>query len=305
MFAVIGESLIDVVRRADSDSTVEHVGGSPANVALGLARLRAPVQLLTCVGDDERGERIRETLTAAGVGLSATRTRPGPTSTATALVDGNGRATYEFDLRWDPGTIEVPGGARVVHTGSLATAVEPGAAAVRDVLRATGDTLLISYDPNCRPAVMGPIEPARANVEELVAISHLAKVSDEDLAWLYPDDPIEDVMRRWLDSGAQLVVVTLGSDGARAMDRVAEARAVAPPIEVVDTVGAGDSFTAAMLHALALAGATAPEVLAELGEESLKAVLHRAVVAAAITCTRAGANPPDIAELDRALNGVG
>lgn len=303
MFAVIGEALIDIVRRAGGD-TVEHIGGSPANVALGLARLRAPVQLLTCVGDDERGIRIRESLTDAGVGMAAARVCGGSTSTATASLDDAGRATYEFDLRWDPGRMVVPGGVRVLHTGSLATVVEPGATGVRALLEASDDALLVSFDPNCRPAIMGPVEHARATIEQVVGTVHLVKVSDEDLGWLYPEAPVGDVMRRWLDRGARLVVVTRGSRGAWAMGRAAEVWEAAPPIEVVDTVGAGDSFTAAMLHALALVGATFPEALGELGEDTLKTVLHRAVVAAALTCTRSGANPPDTTELDRALSGI-
>lgn len=302
MFAVIGEALIDVVHAVGRDP-VEHVGGSPANVALGLARLRAPVQLITAVGDDPRGARIRDTLAAAGVGLRTMRTHRGPTSTATAHLDDAGRATYDFDLRWDPGPIELPDGARIVHTGSLATVVEPGASAVRALLRTIGDSRLMSYDPNCRPAVMGSPDRVRGGVEELVGLAHLVKVSDEDLAWLYPGEPYDEVARRWLRGRGGVIVVTRGGDGVWAVGPGGEVGEPAPLVDVIDTVGAGDSFTAAMLHGLALVGATTPSALAHLDEPALRTVLHRAVVAAAVTCTRAGANPPDTAELAAALAG--
>ncbi|MGN6299673.1 MAG: carbohydrate kinase family protein [Angustibacter sp.] len=299
---VVGESLLDVVVRADAPLE-RHVGGSPANVAIGLARLGHDVRLVTCLGADDDGDLVRARLADDGVPVtdgSASRSR---TSTATAHLDAGGSAAYEFDLVWDLLPVDVSGAGHV-HTGSIAAALMPGSAAVSVALhgaRAQGATT--SYDPNLRPAIIGPADDERPAAEALVAASDLVKASEEDVAWLYSAHSVEEVGRRWLDLGPSLVVVTLGGEGAIAWHRSTPDRPihVAPRrVQVVDTVGAGDSFMAGLLSGLldaGLLGQGARGTLRTSSPDDVRPALDRAVATSAITCSRAGSNPPTRAEL--------
>jgi fructokinase len=162
----------------------------------------------------------------------------------------------------------------------------------------------ISYDPNVRPALLGTPEEARPGIEKLVAISDVVKVSDEDLEWLYPDRDDEEVARDWLGWGPVLVVVTRGGKGVYAVTADLELRRPATPVDLVDTVGAGDSFTSGLLDGLRradLIGGARRDALAAIDESSLISVLDEASLVAAITCSRPGANPPTKAEVDAAL----
>lgn len=299
MFTIVGEALIDVVVPAGGQPPAEYVGGSSANVAIGLGRLGRAVELVSQVGADERGQRVLRALERDGVSTAEVRVGPSPTATATATLDAAGVATYRFDLHWDPGELSCPPRTRVVHTGSLATVVEPGASATVELLKSVADHLLVTYDPNCRPAVLGEADQERAGIEATVELAHVVKVSDEDLAWLYPGEDVRAVAERWLARGPALVIVTCGGKGALALGRGGSAHQPAPVVDVVDTVGAGDSFTAALLHALADQPALAPADVAALDSARLSTILRSAVVAAAVTCTRAGANPPTLDELLR------
>lgn len=298
---VVGEALIDRIER---DGTVvgEHVGGSPANVAAGLARLGHPVELATHLGADERGQQIADHLAAHGVRLSAGTDRSATTSVATARLDAGGAAGYDFDLEWRLGEVPLDGVGHL-HTGSIAATLEPGGSqvlALLDRARAAGAT--VSYDPNARPGIMGGADEVRARVEDYVRRSDIVKASDEDLAWLYAGASLTEVMQRWRRSGPAAVVVTRGGSGA--LVQVGEAEPVpapAPPVQVVDTVGAGDSFMAGLVSGLLdaglLGGSGARQVLAQGDAGRVLAAVRRGLACAALTVSRAGAYSPTRQEL--------
>ncbi len=296
---VVGEALVDVVRRADG-SVDEHPGGSPANVALGLARLGRATHLLTHLGDDDRGAVVRAHLEGDGVHLVPGSVQPGPTSLAQAAIASDGSATYDFSLTWDPPVPQLPPGLLAVHTGSIATTLQPGAATVERILRGARGGATTCYDPNLRPRIMGSAEQVRATVESLVAVSDVVKVSDEDLRWLLPGADPEQVVDRWASAGPAVVVLTGGNQGALAVCAAGRVRVSAPRVAVADTVGAGDSFMAALVDALwslDLLGAAARPALRAVAVADLEAAAQRAVRAAAITVSRPGADPPRRAEL--------
>lgn len=296
---VVGEALVDVVRRADG-SVEEHPGGSPANVALGLARLGRTTHLLTHVGDDERGDAVRSRLEQAGVHVLPGSVQPGPTSTAQAAIAEGGSASYEFHLTWSPAATDLPEGLLAVHTGSIAATLQPGAATVERILLGQHRSATTSYDPNLRPAIMGSPEEVRSQVEALVAASDVVKVSDEDLAWLVPGTPPEELLAEWLQLGPAVVLMTRGGDGALALTAAEEVSVPGVPVDVADTVGAGDSFSSALLDALwtqGLLGAPARPALRAITADRLEEAVRHAVRAAAITVSRAGADPPTRAEL--------
>ncbi|WP_306314727.1 carbohydrate kinase family protein [Streptomyces hydrogenans] len=298
-FLVIGECVADIVRGPGAADVV-HPGGSPANVAYGLARLGRPATLLTQLADDPSGRLIAAHLTGAGVRLAIGGV-PARTPSAVVTLDGRGQAAYAFDIAWTLTAEEPPATpepVRHVHLGSIAAVTEPGAATVLALTGRLRPAATVSYDPNVRPALMGEHGPAVARVERCVALADLVKASDEDLAWLYPGEPVEAVAARWLALGPAVVLVTRGGDGALAVTREHTVAAGAPAVAVVDTVGAGDSFMSAVLDALAGRDRAA---LAALGADELAGLLARAGAAAAVTVSRAGARPPDRAELDAAL----
>ncbi|MGZ4540559.1 MAG: carbohydrate kinase family protein [Blastococcus sp.] len=305
MFVVIGEALVDLVGQRGSRTMVAHPGGSPANVALGLARLGDPVTLVTRLGRDAFGEMISTHLEDSGVRVDAGPDGGTKTSLAVASLAA-GSATYDFRIEWDIGELApLPVETRCLHTGSLATALEPGRTNVEDLIareRRRG-RVTISYDPNVRPALLGTPEEARPDIERLVSLSDVVKVSDEDLEWLYPDRDDEDVAREWLGRGPVLVVVTRGGKGVYAVTANLELRRPATPVDLVDTVGAGDSFSSGLLDGLRradLIGGSRREGLSAIDESSLVSVLDEASLVAAITCSRPGANPPTKAEVEAA-----
>ncbi|MFH9610609.1 carbohydrate kinase [Streptomyces sp. NPDC017448] len=299
---VIGECVADIVQLPGEAPRV-HPGGSPANVAYGLARLGHRAVLLTQLGPDGNGRLIREHLASGGVEV---RTDGSTTATPSAVVtlDGAGRAAYAFDVTWDLSPVAVAPAPAHVHTGSIGAVAEPGSATVLELVRAARPTATVSYDPNVRPALMGDRAAAVRRVEECVALSDLVKASDEDLEWLYPEEGPDRVAERWLGLGPAAVLVTRGGDGALAVlpgDRIAVR---APAVEVVDTVGAGDAFMSGALHALAghgLIGGGARERLHAVDRGTVADVLRHAVASAAVAVSRAGANPPGAHELHDAL----
>src|SRR3954447_21518490 len=305
MFVVIGEALVDLVGQRGSRTLVAHPGGSPANVALGLGRLGNPVTLMTHLGRDAFGEMISTHLESSGVRIEGGADAGSSTSLAVATLAA-GIATYDFRIEWDIRNLEpLPIETRCLHTGSLATVLEPGRTDVQNLLEHEHQRgrVTISYDPNVRPALLGSPEEARLGIEHLVALSDVVKVSDEDLEWLYPEREDEDVARDWLSMGPALVVVTRGGEGVFAVTNELEVRRPATPIDLVDTVGAGDSFTSGLLDGLRradLVGGPRREALAAIDESSLISVLDAASLIAAITCSRPGADPPTRAEVDAA-----
>jgi fructokinase len=308
MFVVVGESLVDLVGQRGSRTLVAHPGGSPANVALGLARLGNPVTLVTRLGRDALGEMISGHLRASGVRVDVGAGECASTSLAIATLAA-GIATYDFRIEWDVGELEpLPIETRCLHTGSLATALAPGSTDVVDLVRREHERgrVTISYDPNVRPALLGAPDGARPGIEGLLALCDVVKVSDEDLLWLYPDRQDEDVARDWLGRGPALVVVTRGNRGVYAVTTALEVRRPATSIDLVDTVGAGDSFTSGLLDGLRradLIGGSRRDALAAVDESTLVSIVDAAAVVAAITCSRPGADPPTRAEVGVARTG--
>ncbi|MCX4986227.1 carbohydrate kinase [Streptomyces sp. NBC_00572] len=298
-FLVIGECVADIVRAPAGSGASDrvHPGGSPANVAYGLGRLGRDVTLLTQLADDPTGRLIEAHLTGAGVRVEVGDV-PLRTPSAVVGLDARGQASYTFDMAWT-----LTGGAPAglapahVHIGSIAAVTAPGAATVLAETERLRERATVSYDPNVRPELMGEHEEAVARVERCVALSDLVKASDEDLAWLYPGEEPHTVAARWLALGPAVVLVTRGADGSLALTRHHTVAAEAPRVDVVDTVGAGDSFMSAVLDTLAGRGRDA---LRGLGAEYLAGLLRRAGTAAAVTVSRAGAQPPDRSELDAA-----
>ncbi len=302
---VVGESLVDVVQGPDGQALGRHPGGSPANVALGLARLGNRAELLTWLAEDEDGSRVLDHLAASGVVVVPGSTGAARTSTATARLDAAGVATYGFEL--DPAmpavdldALQGGEGFDVVHTGSIAAVLAPGASVVEGLLSRTRHRATITYDPNARPALMGDPDVALAKVLAYVGVADVVKVSDEDLAWLRPGvDPL-DVAGSWLMRGAALVVVTRGEGGADALSRDGKVHVDSPPTDVVDTVGAGDSFMSGLLDGLGragLLGAARRERLRAVDGATVASVLRHAARIASITCSRPGADPPWSREL--------
>ena len=302
MLTVIGEALIDEVI-SDTAPPRAHVGGSPLNVAVGLARLGHPTQFLGRFGDDEFGRKIHEHLAENAV-LAPLPADPHPTSVASARLDPVGGANYTFQLTWELPELaareELFNGTTLVHTGSIASMLAPGA---RDVLAAilhARPFATVSYDPNCRPSIIRDASYAREQAEKFVALADVVQASDEDLEWLYPGQDPRESARRWLGLGPAVVVVTRGSKGPWAVVDRGECQVPAPATSVVDTVGAGDSFMAALLSAIVdreLDGAQRRNDLRDLSVEQMQGVLSFASAAAAVTVSRAGANPPTRDEL--------
>ncbi|MGO1315575.1 MAG: carbohydrate kinase family protein [Cellulomonadaceae bacterium] len=298
---VVGESLIDIVHRADG-TIDEHPGGSPANVAITLGRLGRPIRLLTWMGVDAYGRLIQRWLSGSNVDLIGASTGAAHTSLATARLDVTGAATYEFDLEWRlPDTPPIPESTLVVHTGSIAATLPPGADHVLELVTRARPTASVTYDPNVRPAIVGPPAAARERVEAMVALSDVVKVSDEDLAWLYPGIEARSSAAAWHKRTGAPVIMTRGEQGAVAWTASGVIEVLAPVTQVADTVGAGDSFMGALIDGLwtaDLLGAARRADLRAIDTPTLARILERCVRVAAITVSRAGANPPRAAELE-------
>ncbi|MEO6605102.1 MAG: carbohydrate kinase [Aeromicrobium sp.] len=285
---VIGEALVDVVEG------VPHAGGSPFNVAVGLSRLECETVLATQIGNDSYGTILQRHLAESGVNLALLDPVLDRTSTATATIGEDGSASYEFDLTWDPTAMPDPAVFEAVHIGSLGAALMPGAHRVAELV-ATADAmgLAVSYDPNVRLAVEPDPAFWRAVFETVVPYVRILKMSDEDAAVLFPDEAPGDLAKRLAGEG-KLVAITLGGAGAVVAGGPRVAGADAPSVAVVDTIGAGDSFMAAMLSWCAAYAWPAGD---QLDETELTDLAEFSVAAAAITCSRPGADPPRLNEL--------
>lgn len=288
---VVGESLVDVVHDALPGGTpAEYAGGSAANVAVALARLGRDVAFATAYADDARGRLIDQRLSHAGVALAGDPHVIERTSSATATIGADGSATYEFDLDWRLGPLAPAPAPVALHVCSFAVVLEPGAAAVHKLLATAAAGTWVSYDVNVRAAVTGTGPAVVAAVERVAARADLVKASDEDLAALYPGLTLEEAAGRLRSLGPAAVVVTRGADGATWFgDDTVSVPGVATT--VVDTIGAGDTFSAALLDAL---WETGPR-----GADPAAALTH-AARAAAVTVGRPGADPPYRDELGEA-----
>ncbi|MDR1187485.1 MAG: carbohydrate kinase [Bifidobacteriaceae bacterium] len=300
---VVGEALIDVVPGANG-ATKDFPGGSPMNVAVALGRLGRSVEFASWIGPDQRGELIEGHLAGSNVRLLEGSRAAARTPSAAVTLDQAGQAKYVFDLLWDFEAPATLAGVAVVHTGSLATVFPPGAAKVARFLEdlkalpKRGPT--VTFDPNLRPSVVPDPAAARPVIERLVAASDVAKASDEDLAYLYAGRDPERTAADWAQAGPSLIVLTRGAEGAKAWYAGGSAELPARPAQVVDTVGAGDTFMAGLIDGLwsqGLLWAERRDRLAAIRADQVLTAMDRAARAAAVTVSRAGADPPWAFEL--------
>lgn len=305
--SVIGEALIDLVAGAEALTFVAHPGGSPFNVAVGLARLGVPTSLMARLGDSPFGTLLRDHAAREGVDVSAAPHAAEATTLAVVALDDQARASYTFylegtaDWLWTDDELgAMPAATTVVHFASIASWTPPGDARIVariQRVRAEG-AALVSYDPNIRPLLLGDHDRACAAVERNIALAHVVKASADDIEWLYPGASAAEVGERWLALGPSLVVVTDGPDGATGFTPAA-GPVVRPGrrVKVADTVGAGDSFSSGLLAALIGRGAASPEGLAACSTAGIEEAIDYAVTASSLTCQRVGADPPTAAEV--------
>jgi fructokinase len=328
---VVGECLVDLAPAspgAPGDKTagtskvgawarqlVAMPGGGPANIAVGLARLGVPTAFAGRFSREGFGPWLHSYLVANGLDLALSVEAGEDATLALVTLDDQGRASYTFygpgtaDWQWEAN--ELPDltatgpadlGISAVHTGSIALTLEPGASVLAGWLEGLrrGNRVLVSFDPNMRPSLIRDLSDYRERLPGVISSSHIVKASDEDVEVLYPGATAPEVADRWLSNGVSLVVITEGALGATAFHKNgARAHCAPPPIEVVDTIGAGDSFSAGLLAYFAKNGLLEPAALATISEGHLHAAIDQAVSASAMTCTRPGADPPTEEELAR------
>ena len=295
---VCGEVLIDIL------PTGPVVGGGPANTAKALARLGYDVDFIDGISTDAFGVSARKELERDGVGLSLALSSDKPTSTATVTLDATGSASYEFLIEgtatFDFAHSWLPDPERlkpaVLHIGTLVTIVEPASTVLHEWAIKTAEFAPIVFDPNVRTSVVGDRVKYRAAVEKWVGISSVVKLSDDDISWLYPDEAMDQVAQRWIAGGTSLVVVTRGAKGIIGYTEHGIEEVSGAQVSVVDTVGAGDTVGAVLVEGIV------KHSVSGLHGQVLNAVLHRAAVAAGITVSRAGAQPPRLHELVEALD---
>ena len=294
---VAGEVLIDVL------PTGPVVGGGPANTAKALARLGNTVDFIDGISTDEYGVNARKELIRDGVGLSHCLTSEKPTCTATVTLDALGSASYEFHIdgtaTFDFSHSWLPDPERlkpsVLHIGTLVTIIEPGASVLFDWAMRVSEFAPIVFDPNIRPSVLRDRETYVVAVEKWIGLSSIVKVSDDDIKWLYPDESIDIVAQRWLSTGVSCVVITRGAAGLIGYTEHGIEEVTGAKVTVIDTVGAGDTVGAIVVEGVL------NHSVAGLHGEVLHLLLQKAAVAAGITCSRVGAEPPYKHELVEAM----
>ena len=294
---VCGEVLIDIL------PTGPVVGGGPANTAKSLARLGYDVDFIDGISTDAYGVSAKKELSRDGVGLGLSLTSDKPTCTATVTLDSKGSASYEFLIdataTFDFNSSWLPDPERlkpsVLHIGTLVTIIEPGASVLFEWAVKVGEFAPIVFDPNIRPSVMGDRAKYAAAVEKWVSISSVVKVSDDDIAWLYPTDSLDVVAHRWIEAGVSAVIITRGAKGLIGFTASGMEEVDGVKVDVVDTVGAGDTVGAIVVEGII------KHSVHGLQGQVLNALLHKAAIAAGITCSRAGAQPPRAHELVDAM----
>ncbi len=311
MILVSGEALVDLIPDPDLEGRYDaKLGGSPYNVAIGLARLGAPVGFVSKLSTDANGEALAAALTAEGVDLSRAVRDPRPTPLAFVMrgtaQTGSRYSFYldatAFDGAW-PFPPAWPPAARHLHVGSIAALDPRHGARAADALAQARGRLTTSFDPNVRPMVTPDRAAVLALAEKQASLASVVKASEEDLEWLYPGRPVEETLASWAAMGPLFCIVTRGAEGAIAW--AGDQRLVVPPrkAEVADTVGAGDSFMSALLSAMDRDGALGPAA-ARPTLDRLAAWTDFASRASAITCTRRGSQPPTRAEVEASFSKV-
>jgi len=300
MIVVAGEALIDLkpVPSQNGFLLSPHPGGSPYNVALGIGRLGVPVAFLGRFSTDAFGELLQAHLRQSRVDLRYA-VQGSELTTLAVVTPGPQGESFSFYAHHTADTLlkpedlppALPQGAPL-HFGSISLLLEPTASTLEALMRREVGRRLVSLDPNVRPFLIPDKEAYKERLRSWLTQSDLVKVSQADLDWLYPGHSVEQIARGWLEQGPQLVVATLGSAGAVAFTQTQQVRVAAPQVAVVDTVGAGDAFMAALLVGLYRSGTTSRGQLNLLDLERLSSLLSFATKVAALTCTRAGANPP-------------
>jgi fructokinase len=302
MIVVCGEALMDVFDAGATATGVAldaRIGGSPFNVALGLARLGQPVAFCGAVANGFLGERLMRCLEDEGIDRTLVQRVDAPTSICVIGLDAHGVPAYDFygergaDRRLDESVLaRVPAATRALHVGSYAMVVEPVGTTQRALVERVHRRTLISYDPNVRLTVEPSLQRWRETLAWMLPRTHLLKVSEEDLGLLFPGQAPDTLAVQWLAQGPRLVVVTRGGAGSLAFSAVARAQAAPVAVDVVDTVGAGDTFQAALLTWLAERDRLSIDGVTQLDSAALQELLGFATRAAAITCSRRGADLP-------------
>jgi fructokinase len=302
MIVVGGEALVDLVEEGGVLRPVP--GGGPFNTAIALGRLDVAVAFLGTLSDDDYGHVLTQLLADAGVDMTLVRHSTAPTPLAIAHRHEDGETTYSFYLAGtclaDLPLDSIPGFADDVwalHVGTLAMAVDPPAAAYEALLDREAGRRTIFFDPNVRPAVFGDQVSYLRRFERIARLADVVKLSDDDAAWIYPGSSVDEIADRILALGPRLVAITLGTSGAFAASAEGRVRVPGLSVRVADTVGAGDSFGAALLAALIEGSALGPTATRGLDASLLTEAVTFAVTASAITCTRTGAVPPSRAEI--------
>jgi fructokinase len=299
---VAGEALYDLVLAGGDDDLRGHPGGGPFNTARTIARLEQPVAFLGRLSTDRFGTRLERLLAHDGVRLDAVVRADDPTTLALAEIGEDGSAVYRFyadgtsaaGLTVDAALAAIPPGVGLLHVGTLGLVLEPMASALVAVVEVLAGRALIMVDPNCRPWVIGDASRYRARLRRVLGHSHVVKVSEEDLDWLYPGESRIAAAQALLAQGPSVALLTRGGDGALVVTPDEAFPVPAPAARVIDTIGAGDAFGggfAAWWHGRGLG----PDELAD--RELLLAAVEFGCRVAARTCERAGAQPPRAAEL--------
>lgn len=307
MIVVAGEALIDLID--EGGSLRPHPGGGPFNAAVALGRLGVPVGFLGRLSDDRFGQHLANFLEQSGVDGRYVMRGPAPTPLAVVHETADGDHEFAFYLTGtayaDFSAADLPEfGAEVdvVSAGTLALATEPPASAIEALLEREAPRRLIVIDPNVRPAVFGSCETYRRRFERFASFAHVVKLSDADARWLYPGEDLEAVVDTVLALGARLAVLTLGADGALAKTPAGRAEIPSPQVDVVDTVGAGDAFGAGLLRWLWASDRLDADSVGEIDGEALSDGLGFAAAMGALQCSRAGATPSTLAEVEAFLH---
>jgi fructokinase len=305
MILISGEALIDLIPDPDLDARYDAaLGGSPFNVAIGLGRLGAPTSFISRLSTDGNGENLAAALARAGVDLGFAARDPKP-STLAFVMKGTARTGSRYSFYFDATAFDGewpfpkvwPAQARHLHVGSFSAVEARHVDRVIAALELARGNATTSFDPNIRPMVTPDRDRVRGLVEREVALATLVKASEEDLEWLYPDRAVEDTLSGWARMGPRFCVATLGEKGAVAYLGGERLQVAAPRVEVIDTVGAGDSFMSSLLSIMDRDGALGAGGIAPT-REKLASWLGFAARASAITCTRKGSDPPTLAEVE-------